>query len=259
MLAPERQKIILKHLASSGIITTKQLSQLTGASLATLRRDLNLMDSQGLLKKTHGGAQSLQAQPARPGVSPGLEYDPFLEYKDAIAQKALEFIDSNDIIFIGAGMTCNLLCRYLNESGLENLTIVTTNITGIIEVAQNPGISTLLLGGSVHAGVNHLETLDEYTIQTLEKLYFNKVFITVDGIDLNYGYSIINRAQLPLYNYLIQNSLQVYLLANEGKFNKRTFTRFSSLHEIPNIITNSCIDPRYLHYYQDHKIPVFTV
>lgn len=44
MLAPERQKIILKHLASSGIITTKQLSQLTGASLATLRRDLNLMD-----------------------------------------------------------------------------------------------------------------------------------------------------------------------------------------------------------------------
>lgn len=78
MLAPERQKIILKHLASSGIITTKQLSQLTGASLATLRRDLNLMDSQGLLKKTHGGAQSLQAPPARPGIFPVLEYDPFL-------------------------------------------------------------------------------------------------------------------------------------------------------------------------------------
>ena len=259
MLALERQNIILKHLASSGVITTKRLSELTGASLATLRRDLNYMDSQGMLKKTHGGAQSLQTAAVRPNASVPLDFDPFLEYKVAIARKAAEFIDSGDIIFIGAGMTCNLLCRHLNESGKENITIVTTNITGIMEVAQNPNISTLLLGGSVHAGVNHLETLDEYTVQTLEKLYFNKVFITVDGIDMNYGYSIINRAQLPLYNHLIQNSYQVYLFANEGKFNKRTFTLFCGLDEVPNVITNSCIDPKYLLYYKEHGISVFTV
>lgn len=260
MLALERQKIILKYLASNEVITTKYLSELTGASLATLRRDLTLMDRQGLLKKTHGGAQSLQTAPVHLNASPlALEFDPYMKYKDAIARRAVEFIDSNDIIFIGAGMTCNLLCKYLNESGKESITIVTTNITGILEVAQNANISTLLLGGNVHAGVNHLETLDEYTIQSLEKLYFNKVFITVDGIDLNYGYSIINRAQLPLYNYLLQNSYQIYLLANEGKFNKRTFTLWGSLNDVPNVITNSCIDQRYLLYYKENGINVFPV
>lgn len=260
MLALERQKIILEYLAANGVVTIRRLSELTGASLATLRRDLSFMDSQGMLKKTHGGARCIQEMSGNPaGVSPVLEFDPFMEYKDAIARKAVGFIDSNDVVFVGAGMTCNLLCRYLNESGKENITIVTTNITGTIELAQNSDISTLLLGGSVHAGVNHLETLDEYTIQTLEKLYFNKVFITVDGIDLDYGYSIINRAQLPLYNYLIQNSYELYLLANEGKFNKRTFTLFCGLDEVSNVITNSCVDSRYLLYYKEHGVDVFAV
>ena len=260
MLALERQRIILEHLASNAVVTTKQLSELTGASLATLRRDLNFLNGQGLLKKTHGGAQSIQSAGASPAsFSPALEFDPFLKYKDAIAKKAVDFIDSNDIVFIGAGMTCNLLCKYLNESGKENITIVTTNITGVMELASNSDISTILLGGSIHAGVNHVETLDEYTIQNLEKLYFNKVFITVDGIDLNYGYSIINRTQLPLYNYLIENSYQLYLLANEGKFNKRTFSLFCDMEGISNVITNSCIDPRYLAYYQEQGIQFFTV
>lgn len=260
MLALERQKIILEYLASNEVVTIKHLRELTGASLATLRRDLNFMDSQGMLKRTHGGAQCIQKVSGDSSDAfSGLEFDPFIEYKDAIARKAVRFIDSNDVVFVGAGMTCNLLCRYLNESGKENITIVTTNITGTIELAKNSDISTLLLGGGVHAGVNHLETLDEYTIQTLEKLYFNKVFITVDGIDLDYGYSIINRAQLPLYNYLIQNSYELYLLANEGKFNKRTFTLFCGLDEVPNVITNSCVDPRYFLYYKEHGVKVFAV
>lgn len=260
MIALERQKMILEYLVTNKVATTKYLGELTGASLATLRRDLSVLDQQGLLKKTHGGAQSISAVSSGPSGSPLLsEYDPFIEYKDAIAKKASEFINSNDIVFIGAGMTCNLLCRYLNASGKENITIVTTNITGAMEVAVNSEISTLLLGGDVHAGANHLETLDEYTIQTLEKMYFDKVFITVDGIDLNCGYSIMNRAQLPLYNYLIQNSYQLYLLANEGKFNKRTFTLFCGLDTIPNVITNACVEPVYLTYYAEHGIHLFTV
>lgn len=260
MLALERQKIILEYVASNGVITTKHLSELTGASLATLRRDLNLLDRQGLLKKTHGGAQRIEPRAAAfSGASMALEFDPFIEYKDAIAKKAAESINAEDIVFVGAGMTCNLLCKYLNESGKENITIVTTNITGAMEMAQNSDITTLLLGGTVHAGMNHVETLDEYTIQTLNKLYFNKVFITVDGIDLNYGYSIINRAHLSLYSYLIQNSSQSYLLANEGKFDKRTFTFFCGLEDIPNVITNACVDAKYLSYYEEHGIHVWTV
>lgn len=260
MLAIERHKLILEYLNTHSTATTTQLSELTHASLATLRRDLNQMDKQGLLIKTHGGAQAhLPDHNASEEVLFLREADPFLSFKDVIAQKAASLIKSNDIIFIGAGMTCNLLCKYINQTNPENLTVVTTNVTAVMELAQNPNISTLLLGGNIHAGVNHIETLDEYTIQSLEKLYFNKTFITADGIDLTYGYSIINRAQLPLYDHLIHNSQEIYLLANEGKFNKRTFTHFCELDGIPNVIANTTIEQAYLDYYKEHGVNVVTV
>lgn len=260
MLALERQKIILNQLNADQVTTTKHLSDITGASLATLRRDLNDMEQQGLLKRTHGGAQITDSASICAGNTDiTSEFDAYLKYKDSIARKASEFINTNDIVFVGAGMTCNLLCKYVNESKKENITIVTTNITAVIELAFNPNISTLLLGGNVHAGKNHLETLDEYTVQTLEKLYFDKAFFTVDGIDLNYGYSIINRAQLPLYHHLIQNSRNSYLLANEGKFNKRTFTHLCDLDAVSNIIANSSIERAYSSYYKEHGINVYTV
>lgn len=257
MLAIKRQQIILEYLDTHKAATTKHLSELTGASLATLRRDLNHMAQQGLLKKTHGGAQAVPIETDPPKSDcPSLDYDPYLSFKNAIAKKAADLIASGDIIFIGAGMTCNLLCRYINENHPEKLTVVTTNVTAVTELARNPNISTLLLGGNIHTGTNHIETLDEYTVQSLEQLYLDKVFITVDGIDLTYGYSIINRAQLPLYNHLLRNSKELYLLANKGKFDKRTFTHFCNLKDVRNVITNPSIQQNYLEYYREQGIHV---
>ena len=257
MLALKRHQMILEYLNLHKAATTKQLSELTNASLATLRRDLNYLAQQGLLKKTHGGAQACpeESVPEISSVS-SLQYDPDLSNKDAIAKKAAELVHSGDIIFIGAGMTCNLLCRYINDYSPERLTVVTTNVTAVMELAQNPNISTLLLGGNIHTGTNHIETLDEYTIQSLEQLYFHKAFITVDGIDLTCGYSIINRAQLPLYHHLLQNSRELYLLANNGKFGRRTFTHFCDLSDISRVITNPSVPGNYLEYYREHGVDV---
>lgn len=261
MLAVERPKIILEYLKKNEVATTKELSALTGASLATLRRDLNSMENEGLLIRTHGGAQRLPAETpvsaSYPNAAPSS--DAYLELKDAIAKRSVQLIHSNDIVFIGAGMTCNLLCRYLNASDQKGITVVTTNVTAVMELAHNPSISILMLGGNVHAGTNHVETLDEYTVQALRKLYFDKAFFTVDGIDLDYGYSIINRAQIPLYNHLLKNAANIYLLANDGKFNRRTFTYLCDMDSIPNIITNSSVEEAYLTYYRDHNIHVVTV
>ncbi len=260
MLALQRHQMILEYLKAHGAATTKQLSELTGGSLATLRRDLNTLSSQGLLVKTHGGAQASAAERAFPADVPGSsranppKADPFLSFKAAIAGKAAELIASGDTIFIGAGMTCNLLCRCLNEKEPAHLTVVTTNVTAVIELAQNPNISTLLLGGNIHTGTNHIETLDEYTVSSLEQLYFDKAFITVDGIDRTSGYSIVNRAQLPLYHHLLKNSQALYLLANEGKFDKRTFTHLCGLDDISHVITNACIPGEYLEYYREAGI-----
>ena len=111
MVALERQKYIINYLKEHQVASTKRLGELMNVSLSTVRRDLRDLENQGLLMKTHGGVKradstsSILYHDTKWTSKP----DTALEEKDAIARKASEFINSNDIIFIGAGMTCNLL------------------------------------------------------------------------------------------------------------------------------------------------------
>lgn len=256
MLATEREQIILNYLSSNQLATTGFLSELTGASIATVRRDLNSMSKKGLIAKTHGGAKRIEKETLAERLKNFMEYDPYINEKEQIAHIASDFVLPGDIIFIGAGTTCNLLTRYLKTK--ENITIVTTNLTAVIELINAPNISIIVLGGNVHIGTNHIETLDEDTVNALNKLYFDKVFFTVDGVDMTSGYSIINKSQLPLYNHLINNSKTLYLLADKSKFDKRTFTHLCGIDEFKNIITNPSTEPRYLEYYSSKGINCFT-
>ena len=264
MLAIEREQKILDYLTEHHVASTQYLCDLTNSSLATVRRDLKSLADRKLLIRTHGGAQGIELSDVtnesynQSTIFSCYAKDPQYMYKNSIAQKAVEFIQSNDTIFIGAGVTCNLLCQHLSNSNLENVMVVTTNVTAVSELVRSPHITTFLLGGTVHLGTNHIETLDDYTIQSLNKLFFDKAFFTVDGIDLNNGYSIINHAQLPLYNYLLSNTKEIYLLAHQGKYDKRTFTHLCSLDTISNVITNSDCNSNYMKYYQEHHVTVYT-
>lgn len=265
MLATERKKLILDYLDQNHTASTQTLCDLTGASLATTRRDLAQLEEKGLLTRTHGGAQKPE-QSAAPEKDESNYFQVFssikmaddqFECKNAIAQKSIDLIHSGDILFVGAGFTGSLLCRHLNKSDKKGITVVTTNITGALELASNHDIGVFLLGGNIHLGSNHIETLDESIIQNLRKLYFDKLFFTIDGADLEYGYSITNRAQLPLYNYLLQNVKDIYMLLNESKFNKRAFTHLCSLDSIPNVITNGNAPSQYIEYFKEHDVNVY--
>lgn len=256
MLATEREIKILDYLRDHGSATTNYLSEYTGASLATIRRDLNSMDRRGLLHKTHGGAVRKNDSSVADKLNDVHNIDPYYKEKDQIAQTAADLIESGDIIFLGSGKTCTLLAKYIKQK--HNITIVTTNVDAVLELHQCPNISMLLLGGDVHVGSNYIETLGEYTFDMLNKLFLDKVFITVNGIDLESGYSILSRLQLPLYNHLLKNSKSFYLLADSSKFDKRTFAQLWDIGAIPNIITNPETPHRYFDYYQKNDIRVYT-
>lgn len=253
MIASERERLILEHLRHHKVITTEAIAKLTGASLSTARRDLKTLGMKGLLEKKHGGAKVVQDASFGVGY-PMVDDDPDLAEKDRIATVAAGMVKEGDIIFLGAGKTCTLLARYIRD--IDNLKVVTTNINSIIELAASDKASMLLLGGDIHVGRNYIETLDEYTLRSLEKYYFDKVFITVDGVDLEYGYSINYRLQVMLYEYLLKNSKQFYMMTGNHKLNKRAFIRFCGMDRIRNVITTPDLDPIYLEYFRDNGIEV---
>lgn len=251
MLSSEREQIILEYLDKHQIVSTADLCGLTDASIATVRRDLNSLSKRNLIIKTHGGAKRLpQASPAQLFLDAGGD-DPLYEEKEAIARAAAQYIHPGDIIFLGAGKTCTLIARHIREK--ENITIVTTNLNLVFELSASNN-HMLLLGGDIHVGSNYIETLGEYTLEEMNKLYFDKVFFTVNGVDLENGYSIVSRSQLPLYHYLIKNCKDSYLVADSGKFGKRAFTSLCSLTEISNVIISRKTPEPYITYYKEHHI-----
>ena len=253
MLFEEREQIILNFLKTNKICTTPDLAELTGTSNSTIRRDLKKLKKKGLITKIHGGAKYFDT--TNSFINNRVEHPSYSEKND-VALIAQNFIKSGDTIFLGAGVTNILLSRYIKDR--TDLLVVTTNINVVLELSSSKKITVLLLGGEINNCETHIETLSEYTLESIGNYFFDKVFITVDGIDLENGYSINSRLQIPLYNYLLKNCEQFYLIADRSKFDKRAFIHLCNMNEIPNVITNFNTKKKYLDFYKSNNIKVTT-
>ena len=185
MKAWERERRLLERLQEQGSLALTEACALTGASVATTRRDFELLQEKGLAQRTHGGLQLPKKEEPKGYLQGTAILNHTDEEKYRIAQEAAASVKAGESVFLGAGKTCNMLASMLQN--VERLTVVTTSITAVLELAECPNASVTLLGGDVHAGKNYIETLDPDISHVLRGFYFDKVFITVDGIDLERG------------------------------------------------------------------------
>lgn len=249
MSLQNRHQLILEQLSERKKMSSQEICQLTGASEATIRRDLALLEERGMLIRTHGGAKAVvQRMPLT--SSPAA--DPYLPNKIQVARTAASLIYEGDTVFLGSGMTCTLLAREIKYK--KNIKVITTNVNAVTELADAPEVRLFLVGGDIYVGDNYIEALGEYTPHYLSQLYLGKAFITVDGISMEQGYSIVNHRQIPLYQYLLKNSKEFYLVADRHKFNKKFYSRLWNIQTVPNLVTESSVDERYLKYFKNAGI-----
>ncbi|MEG1514184.1 MAG: DeoR/GlpR family DNA-binding transcription regulator [Clostridia bacterium] len=252
MFRIEREKIILQRMQDGSAVKPSELAALTGASSVTIRRDLCLLEQRGLIFRSHGCAQMKKADDADLVASlAGPSYDE----KDRIARVASTHVQDGDNIFLGAGTTCTLLAKYLKEK--KNLTVMTPNLDAVMALSRTKTIRVSILGGEVQVETNYVETMDEYILAELHRLYFDKVFITVNGIDFDAGYSILKQKQLPLYHHLLENSANFYVMADSTKFGRRAFVHLCDMSAIAHIVTTRAIRDKYREAFDKYAIQVF--
>ena len=254
MFYPERERLMLSHLAGVSMATPAQLQAVTGASIATVRRDLNEMQARGLVKRSHGCVQLAAAAP-RPEPS----VPAHLDEKARIAVAAASMVNDGDTIFLSSGTTCTQLARQL--PGKKDLRIMTINLD-VMDVLRdlivNDGATVSILGGEIKVEDGYVETLDEYTLELLRRLYFDKVFVTVNGIDFEYGYSIMKQLQYSLFQHLLDNSKDFFCLADSSKFEVRTYMHFCPITAIRSVITTREVKARYAAQFAERGIRVIT-
>lgn len=239
MLTEERYSIILEQVKQKKSVTLTELCELLGASESTVRRDLTALDEKGLIKKVHGGAISTDDRSLNL-VERDVEAKSklFTEEKIAIARYAASLIDDGDLVFIDAGTTTEKMIDYLPD---KNATFVTNAFVHAKKLAQR-GFKVFIPAGEIKVTTEAIVGAE--CVSSLQSYNFTKSFIGANGISLSAGITTPDRNEASVKNVVVQNSRNVYILADHSKFDQIASVTFAQLGRV-KIITDKLQDKKY--------------
>jgi len=232
----DRLSAILEQLSGNGSVTVTHLSKQFDVSLATVRRDLELLEEQRLISRVHGGA-----------VARGVMYELPLRYKAArqqeekrrIAQVAAEGVPENAIVGLTGGTTTTEVARALADRA--GLTVVTNALNVASELAIRANLKLVVPGGV--ARPESYELVGPIAESGLEGLNLDVAFLGVDGISVESGCTTHQEIEAHTNGALITRAQRVVVVADGSKLGRVAFARICTTTEVDEIITDSGADP----------------
>ena len=231
----ERHQHIINKLQHEGQVQVVDLCDELKVSSVTIRKDLKLLEDKGLLFRTHGGAT--QHNPYTVDRSVNEKEKIQASEKNSIGAAATKLIAPNDSILIASGTTVLALAK--NIKPLENLTVITSALPVALELIRHPEIEVLQLGGLLRK--NSSSVAGPYSESILADFSCSKLFLGVDGIDLEFGLTTTNVMEAHLNRQMINISQKTIVLADSTKFGKRGFGRICGFEDIDQVITDKGI------------------
>lgn len=225
MFTEERFNIILQELKTKGIVSVTELVKLLDASESTVRRDLNALHNKGLLKKIHGGAISIGDNTSKHDYKVNVRKTLNVEEKQLIAKKAASFITDNDVIYLDAGTTTELLIDYIETN---NILVVTNGIVHAKKLLEK-GIKTFMLGGEVKAVTEAI--VGSNAVEDLKKYNFSKGFFGSNGVSNKSGYTTPDINEAMVKAEAIKRCNESYVLADESKLDEVSFITFGNISD----------------------------
>ncbi len=205
----DRRKKILDIVLTEGTKKVSELAEYFDVSGMTIRKDLTILEKQGLIERSHGGAQVTESDeiPFRVNIK--------YSEKERIATKAQEFIEPGDTILLDSGSINALLAQKIKD--IPKLTVITTNVY-IARMFRGTSVNTILIGGAYQSESESL--IGPMAKHNLEALQFSKAFLGVSGYTKEHGFSLNDYLRADLSQYIIQKCPNNFILTDSTKFGK---------------------------------------
>jgi len=253
MSSTERHRIILHELAKSGFVSVSELAKTLQVSVVTIRKDLKILEEKNLLFRSHGSATSVSPYVVdRPVQLKKLEQ---VEEKNRIAIRALDFLEPKEAIIIGSGTTMGAFAQAIPKN--LPLTVVTSAINVAVALMDTSEIEIVQLGGVVRKSSG--SAVGHFAEEMLKSVSCYKLFLSVDGISLDYGMTTSNMMEAHLNAEMIRSVQKTIVLADSQKFGRKGFGKIGELEDIDVIITDSGIPERYREKFEEKGIEVVVV
>ncbi|MEK5379754.1 DeoR/GlpR family DNA-binding transcription regulator [Niallia sp. FSL W8-0635] len=247
MLVAERRRKIVELINERLSIRVTELSEIFSVTEETIRRDLEKLEQEKLLMRSHGGAVSIEKEPAD---------TPFIvrevtnaEQKKAIAREAVKSIEAGEQIILDGSTTAWYMAAQLPDMPL---TVITNSIKVALELSKKEQIKVISTGGMLLSkSLSYVGPLAE---RSLDRYYVNKLFLSCKGVDVASGLSDANEWQALLKKQMMNISSEVTLLVDSSKFGVKTFAHIANLDQIHHVITDENIPAEYENWFQEKNI-----
>ncbi|MEK4024959.1 DeoR/GlpR family DNA-binding transcription regulator [Mammaliicoccus sciuri] len=227
----ERKKVIVKTLTRDEKVYVRNLSNELGVSGETIRRDLDRLEKEGVLKKVYGGAVKEKSSLE---LSFDLKTDIMAFEKQAICKAAADLVEDGDSIIIGHGTTPVGIVRYLANK--KNVTVITPSIPVLLLAMDHFHGKVIFIGGEYEADQKF--TSGPLSESVLGQLKANKSFIAAGGLSINDGMSDYDLQGASSSKQMMNRTDEAIILADHTKFGKTTFAHICPLSVISMIITD---------------------
>lgn len=231
----ERRDKIFRCITQKGRTTVDELIDGFKVSGATIRRDLEFLERQGLVQRTHGGAISQSRVIFEPDYSEQKER--FVEEKRRIGREASKLVKEGEVVFLEASTTVLQLTKYIRNK--RNLTIVTNSLDIARELEGNKGIELILTGGTLKRRTRAL--IGSLTEASFEQIRVDKAFMGISALDISYGITMATLEEAQTRKKIHQAANKIIVLSDHSKFGKQNFAYIAPANSIDILITDKGI------------------
>ena len=233
-----RQQKTLELVRERGYISIEELAQYFDVTPQTIRRDINQLADEGLLRRYHGGA-------AHDSSVENTEYTMrvgyMLEEKLRIAEAVAAAVPDHASLFINIGTTTESIAHaLLNHTGLK---IITNNLNVAKILSTKEDFEVLIASGRVRpdGGV-----IGQATADFFKQFKADYALIGISGIDEDGTLLDFDFQEVCVSQEILSSARQVFLAADSSKFGRNAMIRLGSLKQVDSIFTDQQPDEQYL-------------
>ena len=229
---------ILTGLQQTGRVSVETLSVQLGVSVVTVRRDLDALEQRGLLRRTHGGAVSIEPlfyEPFRRDRSFMAQVERAADEKRRIGRAAAALITAGETIALTPGTTTTEVIRGLPIN--HNITVVTNTVNIAMELSKRKDVYVFVTGGHLHG--EWFSLVGSAALRSLDGMLINTMFIGADGMDAAWGASCYNADEAELNTKMMKLARRRVAVVDSGKLGVVANWRICKADELNILVTDS--------------------
>lgn len=253
MFALERQKRIMAILEQDSAVWVSKLSVELGVTEETIRRDLEKLEKQELLVRTHGGAVPIDESTYELSLETRKRTN--VDIKEKLAHEAVKYVVPGDIIFLDASTTTFYMAKELKK--MSNITIVTNSLRVVNELAGHESLKVIGVGGIVSSNQSFVGSLAESIVET--DYFASKMFFSSKGIDYNVGILESNEQECGIKKKMLDNCRNKYYLCDKSKIGRVGFVKLAPIDKIDYFITEAELSDDWKEKFEEAKVQVLQV